>query len=258
MSDAIETIDLRDQFLGRHAEALAALHRLAQRVPIERWALVGGMMTLIVGRRAGVIDRRSMTTKDADVLVDVITWPDVLARAVHELGVEQGMTLADPIDSLAPGRAARCTFNTWSVSIDILCPDGTPDEHLVVGQLRSLAIPGGRIALETARTVALHFSDDYPDVVLRVPSRQGALPAKAAAAIDPRTAQGQRHIQDVAFLLSLPGSPVELASAFTAPQRQLLEQLPERLEPASSPAWLFLDGADRQRALATLRFLLGT
>ena len=47
--------------------------------------------------------------------------------------------------------------------------------------------------------MTLFIADDYYDVTLRVPTVAGAIMTKIAAAIDPRTSDGERHIQDVAF-----------------------------------------------------------
>jgi hypothetical protein len=41
MSGALE-VDIRIDFVGRHAAALRALHRLTIRIPHDRWVIVGG------------------------------------------------------------------------------------------------------------------------------------------------------------------------------------------------------------------------
>lgn len=64
------------------------------------------MMVLIALAERGHVATRSSQTKDADVLVDVCTVPDVLARIVHELGTFG----YNPIEEFGEGDFARCTF----------------------------------------------------------------------------------------------------------------------------------------------------
>ena len=44
----IPTIDFRAELLDRHAGAIKGLYRLSTQIPIETWALVGGMMVIVL------------------------------------------------------------------------------------------------------------------------------------------------------------------------------------------------------------------
>lgn len=187
-------IDIRADLLGRHRYALETLAQMSLRVSSGRWVLVGGLMVMVLGREHRARSPRAEGTKDADIVVDVLSHPSILTDVAHFLQTEYGYTLADQIGST--GDAARCTFASHSAQIDVLCPDGTAAEALDIGGgVRSLAIPGGRRALETGRQVELYFSDDYPNAEIRVPTLPGAIIVKAAAGVDPRTAGSPRHIQ---------------------------------------------------------------
>lgn len=122
MSGASE-IDIRADLVGRHAAALRALHRLTIRIPHDRWVIVGGMMVLILARRYGTRAIRAEPTKDADIVVDVVTHAGLLDTVIHELTVEQGFYLADSLGSR--DGTARCTFVSGHAQIDVLCPSDT-------------------------------------------------------------------------------------------------------------------------------------
>jgi hypothetical protein len=253
MSTAPPEVDIRAELLGRHSAALEALHRLTRRIEYQRWAIVGGMMVLVLARRHGTRARRAEPTKDADIVVDVVAHGEVLEAVVHELTVEQGFELADSIGS--GDAAARCTFVSGMAQIDVLCPSDATTDQLDASGLRSLAIPGGRRALETAEPIELHFSDDYPNLVVRVPTLAGALVVKAAAAIDERTAESPRHIQDVVTLLSLDADPAETASALSDGDRSVLARLADRLADDTDAAWVGVSAADRAISRATYAYL---
>lgn len=191
MADVPE-IDVVDSLLPRHRVALATLAQIGRRYPIERWVLVGGLMVLVLGREHHARGPRAEGTKDADLLLDIVTHPSLLADVAHFLLDEYAYTLADVPDG---GEFARCSFTTHSAAIDLLCPDDTPDSQLSVPALglASIAIPGGRRAPETGRPVDIYFSDEHPNAEVRIPTLAGALAVKAAAATDPRTGGSPRH-----------------------------------------------------------------
>jgi hypothetical protein len=134
-------------------------------------------------------------------VADVVTYAGLLDTVIHELTVEQGFDLAGSVGS--GDGTARCTFVSGYAQIGVLCPSDTDPGQLGAGTLRTLAIPGGRRALETAEMVELLFDDNYTNLTAQIPSLAGALAVKTAAATDPRTADSHRHIQDVVTLLSL-------------------------------------------------------
>lgn len=141
--------------------------------------------------------------------------------------------------------------------IDVLCPDdATPADLDAVEGVRSLAIPGGRRALETAEPVCLTYAEDSHDVKVRVPLVPGALNVKAHAAVDPRTARQPRHVQDLVGLAAIIEDPLALVSALSEADTALLSGLVAgRLADDGDVAWEGMAPADLQRALATLRIL---
>lgn len=250
----IPEVDISNELLPRHHAAFATMAQLGTKYGPGRWAIVGGMMVMILGREHLARSPRAEGTKDADIVVDLVTNPGLLGDVVHFL-TSAGYELQD-----APGdstRAARCSFVFHSSHIDVLCPNDTPEPQLLVPYqgVASIAIPGGRRALETARPVSIYFSDDHANAEVFVPTLAGAIVVKAAAATDVRTAGSERHLQDVAFLLSIPAAPEETHAALTTEDVGLLRQIEGHVADGRSPMWFALDGHQRQAALATFAYL---
>lgn len=256
MEAAVTEIDLRPYLLPKHRSVLSALRNLSITIGSEGWCLVGGLMVLTVGARFGAAGRRSEGTKDGDVVVDLVADPKMLQRVTTTL-LSHGFTIADVVGGSgdrAGENAARCTLVFYDAQIDILCPDGTPDDMLVgVDGMRSIAIPGGTRALQLSEPVDVYFSDDEANAEFRCPTVQGALIAKAAAAVDARTRDQPRHIQDVGFLLTLIDDPVELAKAFTEEDRDTLRRTFDRIP--TMPTWDYVSIDERRLAEATIRLL---
>jgi hypothetical protein len=186
--------------------------------------------------------RRSVGTKDGDVVVDIVADLRMLEQVTATLR-SHGFDIADAVGGSgewAGGDTARCTLVFGSAQIDVLCPDGTPNEILdSVHGMRSIAIPGGTRALELSEVVDIFYDDETANAELRCPTLHGALIAKGAAATDDRTAGQPRHIQDVAFLLSLIEEPVDFAVAFTEADRATLTAVAERI-PKMASCWVFV------------------
>lgn len=253
MSDA-PTIDIREELLDRHAGAIKGLYRLSKQVPIEKWALVGGLMVLVIAYEYDTRSWRASQTKDADIVVDVVADRSVLTMATQTLEA-QGFSLDESVGS--GDGVTRCTFSSYKSQIDVLCPsDATSDMLDTNDGLRSVAIPGGRRALQSARTVRLYIAEDYLDVVLRVPSVGGAIMTKVAAAVDSRTSDGERHIQDVAFLLSLSFNLRAVVGELQPGDRQHLHAVRDQLEDRTHIAWEGCADPDRDRALVAYHTLL--
>lgn len=228
---------------------------MSRRFRADQWVLVGGLMVMVVGREHEARAPRAEGTKDADVVVDVVAVPELLGSIANFLVAENHYRLADTIGTR--GRPARCSFVANSAQIDVLCPDDASADVLDVGDdLRSLAIPGGRRALQTARPVELLFSDSYPPAEIHVPDLFGALLVKASAAVDPRTADSPRHIQDVAFLLTMFDDPHAEARRLLPADLDLLQSIATSIEDDGSPAWRYLDPGLRDLARSAYRLLL--
>lgn len=245
-------VDLSRDLMPRHRDALRALGLLARKVPIDEWCLVGGMMVLVAARASGARLPRAEQTKDGDVVVDVLARPDAIAHVASEL---QGLGYELPAGVRDRADIGRCTFITGRSQIDVLCPDDArPDQLDTDSGIRSIAIPGGRRALELAEPVRIYYDDDAHDVEIRSPLIVGALVVKALAALDARTVEQHRHIQDVAALLSIVDDPIVLRSALGA-DRTTIAALVPRLTAGDDVAWDGLGPSARRQALATLRFL---
>jgi hypothetical protein len=249
----IPEVNITAELLSRHAAALDTIRMLGTRYGPGRWVLVGGMMVMILGREHDARAPRAEGTKDADILVDIATNPNLLADVANFLETSGYQLQAD----FGDGRAARCSFAYYSAHIDVLCPDDTPDDQLVVvdRNVASIAIPGGRRAFDTARPVSLHYADDRPNAEIYVPSLAGAIAVKTAAAVDPRTARSPRHLQDVAFLLTIEADPDETRAGLNANDIDLLRQIDEQVSDSRTPMWLQLDAGQRQVAQATYEVL---
>ena len=250
----IPTIDIRNELLDRHAGAIKGLYRLSTQVPIEKWALVGGLMVLVLAYEHDAYSWRASQTKDADIVVDVVADRAVLDVATKTLQ-SQGFTLDQSVGSGVD--VSRCTFSSYKSQIDVLCPsDATPEMLDTNDGLRSVAIPGGRRALRSARPVYLYIADDYTDIKLRVPNVAGAIMVKIAAALDPRTSDGERHLQDVAFLLSLPFELRRIVDDLEPGDQALLTAIRPQLTDPNHSAWDQCPPESRDRALAAYQTLL--
>lgn len=254
MSEMVPEIDVASDLLPRHTEALDTIAQLGVRYGPGRWVLVGGMMVMILGREHRTRAPRAEGTKDADVLVDIVATPGLLDDVTHFLDSVGYRLLDGPGDET---KAARCSFAFHSAQIDVLCPDDTPEGQLSVPDrnVESIAIPGGRRALETARTVSLYYSADRPNAEVFLPTLAGAIAVKTASAIDPRTAGSPRHLQDVGFLLTIEADPERTRTELSSADVGLLREIEPEVQDARSAMWLQLDAAQRQVAQATHEFL---
>lgn len=230
---------------------MRALARVTAVIGSDAWCLVGGMMVLVAARAAGGRLPRAEQTKDGDVLVDVHMDAKALGRVVAALE-DFGFTPAPPFRN----SDTRCTFTSAFGQIDVLCPDDATEEMLKARGATSLAIPGGRRALELSEPVTLIY-DDPNHVDLQVPLLPSAILVKAAAVLFPPTAGQARHIQDVAGMLSVLGAhPQDPAATLSEADFALLAQLSERLTNPEDDAWNGMANADREDALAAYRLLL--
>jgi hypothetical protein len=251
----VRDIDLSGDLRPRHRETLRALGLLAGTVPIEEWCLVGGMMVLVAARAVGHRLPRAEQTKDGDVVVDVCTRPQALRRVATTLR-NYGYDI--PPDAWDDEHVARCTFVGVYAQIDVLCPDDAREEDLEAdGGVRSLAIPGGRRALELAEPVRIYYEEEALDVEVRVPLLSGAMVVKAHAAIDGRTADQRRHIEDVAALLSIVDDPSVLRQRLTDDDVRTIAALAPRLADDGDAAWTGMDTATRLRGQAAARIITG-
>jgi len=250
----VPEVDITAELLPRYALALDTIRQLGTRFGPGRWVLVGGMMVMVLGREHHARAQRAEGTKDADILIDIVTNPNLLDDVTNFLETS-GYRLQDSFDG--GDRPTRCSFEFHSAQIDVLCPDDTPDDQLVVAHrnVASIAIPGGRRAFDTARQVSLHYADDRPNAEVYVPNLAGAIAVKTAAAVDPRAAASPRHLQDVAFLLTIEADPDETRVGLTDADIDLLHRIEPQVTDARTPMRLQLDAGQRHVAQATYELL---
>lgn len=230
---------------------------LSRRTDTSTWCLVGGMMVLVALAERNYRGLRSSQTKDLDLVVDICSSPSALADVVHQLE-SFGFELAPGGPS---GGFARCTFVgiDQQSQIDVLCPNDADTQQLrSVPHVESLAIPGGRRAIEGSQLVAIQFSDDQREVVVRVPLGADSLIVKANAVFDTRTAHQQRHIQDVVELLLCLEDPGSENTRLNSTDFSILTHLAERLDDDHDIAWAEFDASERNRARVALDLLLAT
>lgn len=212
------------------------------------------MIVIVLAYEHDTHSWRLSQTKDSDIVVDVLADRTVLSATTQTLQA-QGFTLDASIGS--GNDVSRCTFSSYKSQIDVLCPsDATPDMLDTTDGMRSIAIPGGRRALRSARPVNLYIAEDCYDVELRVPNVAGAIMVKAAAAIDERTSDGQRHLDDIAFLLGLPFDVRTVADDLEPGDSDLLNQLRPRLTNPTDPVWEQCPAEHRDRALTSYETLI--
>ena len=125
------------------------------------------------------------------------------------------------------------------------------------GEVTTLAIPGGRRALELSELVRISYAEDALDVVIRDPLNPAAIVVKAAAALDPRTATGERHIQDVGLLLGAIVNPSAVAASMDSVDLDLLRKIEDQITNDSGDAWEFHTTEERLEAQAAYRLLIG-
>ncbi|MGB9111891.1 MAG: hypothetical protein WCF24_04095 [Acidimicrobiales bacterium] len=148
---------------------------------------------------------------------------------------------------------AKCMFVSGNSQFDVLAPDDAIESELVVeGRIESIAMPGGRRALEVAELVSIRYADEAFDVTARVPLLCGAVVVKTLAAIDPRTSSQSRHIQDVAVLLTLVEDPIEYLARFSEADMKVMGAIRDRLLDDGDVAWEGIDLDDRLKAQAVV------
>lgn len=64
-------VDVSSAILPRHRLVFESLRNLTTKIGADGWALVGGLMVLVIAAEHDAIGRRSEGTKDADVVVDL-------------------------------------------------------------------------------------------------------------------------------------------------------------------------------------------
>jgi hypothetical protein len=165
------------------------------------WVLVGGLMVLLHGLEAEQLPHRQ--TADADALVDVRLRP----RATRELSTWLLGAGFEIEGSSVTGTGHR--FSKGIITVDVLAPDnlGRRADTRTVPPSHTMQIPAGTRLLQDAALCPVRLASGSVGYVPR-PSLAAAIVGKAAALdLD----DGERHAEDLAFLLGLVTDPRDIA-----------------------------------------------
>jgi len=213
--------------LGAHHEghvlAWHAAMDMTDRLPARSWCVVGGgMVALHCAERNQAAARE---TWDVDAMLDARAYPDILMRFTTAL-MDVGFR--------ASGESVGGHQHRWlngQAMIDVLLPNGISER---TAQRRgaqggtTLRSPGGRQALDRSEKVLI-LVGNREGYVYR-PSLLGALVGKAAAHGIATDRRRDRHLIDLAILLSLV-SPRDDFSDLTARDRRYLRPALAALKP---------------------------
>lgn len=205
---------------------------LAERVPAQRWELIGGQMVLLHGLRGGRGGVR--VSQDVDVLADLLNASDGLRRCVRAV---RSLHL-DPVPD-SRGRVYRFQRASDQMAADVLAPDHSPPRWPLhtVGSAETIQVPGGRQALQ--RLMVVTVVKGGRSVEVPVPDLLGALVLKAAAWVaDSR--DRDRHSGDAAFLASLMADPRAERARLAGSDRKRLRRLDRQLGDPKASEWLAL------------------
>jgi len=211
------------------------------------WCLVGGQMVLLHGLEQGRTDARP--TADGDVLVDVRAAATAL-RQVADFLVERSFE-PDPGPDGNVHRFKR-PLETQSIVVDVLAPDnlGSRVDLTTRPPGRTLEAPGGTQALARVETIQVVVSGRGGEIPR--PNLLGAILIKASALNLPGGTE--RHVTDLAFLLSLLTDPVGERSSLSAGEKKKLRT--SGLLDRDSRGWRNLPIAQANAGYAALRLLV--
>ncbi|GAA4890627.1 nucleotidyl transferase AbiEii/AbiGii toxin family protein [Saccharopolyspora cebuensis] len=216
----------------RDAILWPALLDLADHVPTP-WVLIGGQMVYLHGLIAGRVPPR--VTEDVDLLFDLRAELEGITKADRVLS-ELGYT----VDGISPDGLAHRYIRGDGMVVDILGPDGLGDRGIEL-RLRSphgrtVAVPGGSKALEYAHPVEVSYRDRTSRIYL--PDLPRALVGKVRALSLPQCTSRvkSRHLDDIAFLVSLIDDPDAYFDARARPDPRFGTSV-TALDDRNHPSW---------------------
>lgn len=173
---------------GGWREPWPRVFEIAEALPVERWALVGGLMVQAHALAAGVETTRVTLDVDAAVRVEAGAFSYTEAAAAL---TRLGYTLDE---------STRLTyhFTRGADIVDLMVPD---HERPIPRHARRevMVVTGGHQAMD--RLQLMHFEVRSAQVTVPMPSLHGALVLKAAAhTVDSR--DRDRHLLDAITLLA--------------------------------------------------------
>jgi hypothetical protein len=212
---------------------------LAERLDERSWALIGGQMVALHGLAAGRSPIRF--SSDLDVIANLVLNPSSLSACAAHV-----CSLGFAPQPTTDGRRLH-RFTRDDLVIDVVAPDHPP-RHLrplrITGR-DAIEVEGGWRALQNAGSMPVVLG--ARQVSVPIPDVCGALVIKARAARADRRSP-ERHLLDLAFLLSLIDNPRRLRDRLTPRDRAHLRNLVLPEDTKRSP-WITLsDRTDRENA----------
>ncbi len=222
---------------------------VAQSLPLGSWTLVGGLMTKVHALLEGY---ESRATVDVDMLVDVMSSNANISRVVaclkemsfkpQEPGFHHSpfyrMVRDDDIvdillaDHLPRGKAQRATYNGWPL----------------------MEVAGGAQAQERRFEVELAYEGGASRIF--VPDRLGAIVLKCAAYMND-TRLRERHLEDIALLVSLPLDLATELERLHGSDKKRLRAAAKALSDPNTSAWMLLPKDIRIQGMDNLEALAG-
>ncbi len=211
-------------------ELWQALLDIADRMPSD-WTLVGGQMVLLHALEHGRAPQR--LSEDLDVVVDARVRPPALSRmlsALRDLGFCEAEVSHDEV-------AHR--FSRGRASVDVLAPEGLGGrtDLRTVGAARTVEIGGGSYALARSASVSVSVAGRVGEVPR--PDLAGVILIKAVAATRDTGRGPERHLRDLAFLLSLVDDPIAMRQELGAANRTRIRRVAGIADPHHE-AWTLL------------------
>ena len=211
------------------------------------WTLVGGQMILLHALEHGASPPRIST--DLDLVVDARVRPPAIPAMAGVLG-----DLGFRLDGISPDGVGH-RFVRERVAIDLLAPEGAGlRADLRVGGAETVPIGGGTYALSRSELVDVSAAG-RPGRIPR-PDLAGAIVLKAVAARADRKRGPERHLGDLAFLLSLVADPYALRDELGARNCRRVGAVASLTEDDHA-AWRALDASVRSNAKAAFTLVTG-
>ena len=230
-------VDLTARLTPAGVASWEAIGELAQVVPRDQWAVVGGMMVIIHGQRYGREPHR--TTGDGDIVVDVRSFGRRAMRNVATALESKGFKT-----TMSPENVTR--FDRGKAKIDLLAPEGMGvDPVLTSPPGHAIMAPGATQALDRTELIEVRWGGV---TVVRVPSLLGAIVAKAAASHEVNSLaadERRKHQIDLVFLLGIAWTQDTRPMAVTMGKndRKRLRTAMDRIDRDERFSWI---GPDQQ------------
>ncbi len=220
---------------------------IANTVPKEKWVLVGGLMTQAHAMIAGYSSR---TTKDVDVLIDVLASSSNVS-AIIKAFLSMGFDFKEP--GLRGSPFHRMLRD--DVIVDVLIADHLPKSRSKATKVKSwnmMEIAGGAQAVQ--RKMDVELVQDGKSSIIQMPNLLGALILKSAAYCSDNRDK-QRHLDDVALLASFIADHKACLDELHGSDKKRLRAVAKALSDPENSAWKLLDDKAQKRGLMTLAIL---